>query len=324
MSIYFQNLIRFTTFIGLIGTVNIFCSNPVRAYSLTFDNGDLETSDSLNNGTGWEGLGSADIRGTYGGVAPFPDSVDNTRQGVVTTGCSSTIQTGECTDSDGDGQPRNDDSPTSPGTYNLGQDLFSASPEATGNLQTSLGLSNNALTFQREINGTPLFETNGDPMYKLPKEGSAIYQDITITDDGSSINDFVLSFDWDFTTNDGSGDLGGKDFGFFSISGNGVEEVFVLEESTGDLATLNSGDTDFAYNNNDYTSYTTDPLSLGVGTYRVGFGVVDADGVSYSSGLMFDNLTAAEVPFEFSPSLGLISMAGIFSLMRLRRQLKKG
>ena len=320
MSIYFQNLIRFTTFIGLIGTVNIFCSNPVRAYSLTFDNGDFETTgDALDNGTGWEGFGSADIRGTYSSVSPF-----DTRQGVVTTGCPSTIQTGECFDSDGDGQPRNDDFPTDAGTYNLqGQDLFSASPEATGNLQTSLGLSNNALSFQREINGTPLFDTNGDPLYKLPKEGSAIYQDITITDDGSSVNDFVLSFDWDFATNDGSGDLGGKDFGFFSISGNGFEEVFVLEESTGDIATINSGDTDFAYNDSSYSSYTTDPLALSAGTYRVGFGVVDADGVSYSSGLLFDNFTAREVPFEFSPSLGLISMASIFSLMRLRRQLKK-
>ena len=324
MSIYFQNLIRFTTFIGLIGTVNIFCGNPVLAYSLTFDNGDLETSDNLSNGTGWEGLGSADIRGTYGGVAPFPNSGSNTRQGVVTTGCSSTIQTGECTDSDGDGQPRNDDSPTSAGTYNLlDRDLFSASPEIA-DLQTDLGLSANSLSIFRTIDGVTYDGTNGNPVLRrTPKEGSAIYQDITITDDGSSINDFVLSFDWDFATNDGSGDLGNKDFGFFSISGNGVEEVFVLEESTGDRATLNSGDTDFANNNNNYTSYITEPLSLSPGDYRVGFGVVDADGVSYSSGLMFDNFTSAEVPFEFSPSVGLISMAGIFSLMRLRRQLKK-
>ena len=321
MSIYFQNLIRFTTFIGLIGTVNIFYINPVRAYSLTFENGDLETtSDTLNNDTGWEGLGSADIRGTYSGVSPF-----DSRQGVVTTGCPGTIQTGgECSDSDNDGQPRNDDFPTDAGTYNLqGQDLFSASPEATENLQNSLGLSDNALSIQREIDGTPLFETNGDPMYKLPKEGSAIYQDITVTDDGSSVNDFILSFDWDFATNDGSGDLGGKDFGFFSISGIGVEEVFVLEESTGNIATLDSGDTNFATNPNTYDNYTSEALSLEPGTYRVGFGVVDVDGVNRSSALLVDNYSAREVPFEFSPAAGIGLVATFLCLNRLRDKNKK-
>ena len=320
MSIYFQNLIRFTAFIGLIGTVNILCSNSVRAYSLTFDNGDFETStDTLNNNTGWEGLGSADIRGIYSGISPY-----DTSQGVVTTGCPSTIQTGECTDSDNDGQPRNDDPPTAAGTYNLlGQDLLSASPQATGNLQNSLGLSDNALSIQREINGTLLFETNGDPMYKLPKEGSAIYQDITVTDDGSSVNDFVLSFDWDFATNDGSGDLGGKDFGFFSISGSGVEEVFVLEESTGNIAPLDPGDTNFETNTNTYDNYTSDPLTLAPGTYRVGFGVVDADGVSHSSGLMFDNFSAQEVPFEFSPATGIGLVATFLFFNRFRGRSKQ-
>ena len=315
MSIYFQNLIRFTIFISFIGTVNVLYSNSAQAYSITFDNGDFE------NSTGWQGAGSADIRGTYSGIAPTGSG-----QGVITTGCPGTIQTGGvCSDSDGDGQPRNDDS--SAGTYNLldgddnGQDQISASPEIA-DLQTSLDLSPNSLSTFRTIDGVTYDGTDGNPVLRrTPKEGSAIYQDITITDDGSSVNDFILSFDWDFATNDGSGDLGGKDFGFFSIAGNGVEEVFVLEESTGDVVT--PSDNDFATNPNTYDKYTSDPLTLDPGTYRVGFGVVDADGVSYSSGLLADNFSAQEVPFEFSPAAGIGLVATFLCLNRLRDKNKQ-
>ena len=321
MSIYSKNSIGLAISVVLTGMLVILGYSPVQAYSLTFDNGDFEDiGDTLSDNDGWEGVGSAEIRGSYSNVAPY-----DSRQGVITTGCPSSIQTGECLDSDGDGQPRNDDSPTAAGTYNLlGQDLLSASSEATGNLQTSLGLSDNALTFQREIDGTPLFDTSGDALYKVAKEGSAISQTITITDDGISSNNIVFSFDWDFVTNDGSGDLGGKDFGFFSISGNGVEEVIVLEESLGNLPVLNSGDTNFANNVNTYASYTTDPLPLNPGVYQVGFGVVDADGVNYSSGLLFDNFEAREVPFEFSPGFGLVFFVTLVGWSRLRHSSTAG
>lgn len=323
MSIYFSNLnclIRVSSIASLVGLIQIFGSNSVQAYSLTFSNGDFETpGDTLNDSSGWEGTGSADIRGTYSGVDPF-----NSNQGVITTGCSSTIQTGECLDSDGDGQPRNDDSPTSPGTYNLlEQDQISASPEIA-NLQTDLGLSANAFSIFRTIGGVTYDGTNGNPILRrTPKEGSAIYQDITIADDGSSINDFVVSFNWDFLTNDGSGDLGNKDFGFISISGpNGYEEVIVLEESTGTIPTLNSEDTNFATNTDAYESYTSNSLALNPGNYRVGYGVVDVDGVSYSSGLLVDDFMIEEIPFEFSPGFSLVFVATIFGLIRLRRNMK--
>ena len=328
MSIYLKNLIRISCIASLVGTINVIASNSAQAYSLSFSNGNFESStDTLSNGTGWEGTGSTTIRGTYSGVDPFPNSPGNTRQGVITTGCPSTIQSGECLDVDGDGQPRNDDSPTAAGTYNLlGQDQISASPE-TADLQQELGLSANALSIFRTIDGVTYDGTNGNPVLRrTPKEGSAIFQDLTLDDNGSNITDFVFSFDWDFLTNDGSGDLGNKDFGFFSISGNGIEEVFVLEDSTGDISSLNSGDTNFATNTNTYATYTSEPLTLTntAGTYRVGFGVVDADGVSYSSGLLVDNFTVEEVPFDFSPTAGLGLVAGIFGFTHLRRKLLHG
>jgi hypothetical protein len=54
--------------------------------------------------------------------------------------------------------------------------------------------------------------------------------------------------------------------------------------------------------------------------YVLGFGVVDVDGTDRSSALLLDNVEA--VPFEFSPSLGLILVAGMFGCDRLRRRLK--
>ena len=323
MSIYLKNLIRISSIVSLIGATNMIASNSAQAYTLSFSNGDFETSgDTLSNGSGWEGTGSTNIQGTYSGVTPF-----DTSQGAITTGCPSTIQSGECLDIDGDGQPRNDDSPTAAGTYNLsGQDQISASPE-TADLQTELGLSANALSIFRTIDGVTYDGSNGGPVLRrTPKEGSAIYQDLTLTDNGSDITDFVLSFNWDFLTNDGSGDLGNKDFGFFSISGpDGYENVFVLEDSTGNITSLNSADTNFATNTNTYDTYTSESLNLTTpGTYRVGFGVVDADGVSYSSGLLVDNFTVEEVPFDFSPTAGLGLVAGIFGFTHLRRKLLHG
>ena len=136
MSIYLKNLIRISCIASLVGTINLIASNSAQAYTLSFSNGDFESpTDTLSNSTAWEGTGSAEIRDTYSGVAPF-----DSNQGAITTGCPSTIQSGECLDIDGDGQPRNDDSPTTAGTYNLlGQDQISASPE-TADLQQELWL----------------------------------------------------------------------------------------------------------------------------------------------------------------------------------------
>ena len=156
-------------------------------------------------------------------------------------------------------------------------------------------------------------------MYRIPKEGSAIFQDIQIVDNGNP-TDTLITFNWDFLTNDGGGSLGDKDFGFFSISGNGVEEVIVLEDSTGSIPT--ASEPDFANNTNTYQPYSSQ-IDLEPGNYRVGFGVVDVDGSGYSSAFAVDNFNAQEVPFDFSPTTGLGLVAGLIGFHRLRRIFKQ-
>ncbi|AFZ37588.1 hypothetical protein Sta7437_4111 [Stanieria cyanosphaera PCC 7437] len=317
MSISVKNLIRITSIASFLGLTNIIIVSPTQAYSVTFSNGDFEEPVDFSNGfgDGWEGAGNISLQGTYSSVAPY-----NANQAVITTACPNTIQTGECLDDDGDTLPRNDDSPTPVGTFNVsGEDQISASLENTNNLQSILGLSDNAFSIYRKIGGVTYDGTNGNPVLRrTPKEGSAIYQDITIGNDGDPI-DFFIKFNWDFLTNDGAGDLGNKDYGFISItSSSGYEQVFVLEDSTGNIPTLDSNDTDFATNTDPYAAYTSSNLTLTPGTYRVGFGVIDVDGVSNSSALLVDNFNVQQVPFEFSPTLGLFIIGGLFGCGRLR------
>ena len=306
MIISIQKFTPITIIVSFLGLGSLITANSANAYSVTFSNGDFEDSTLLDGTTGWTGTGSTDINGTYSQVAPY-----DTQQGIITTACPSG-NLGVCQND------RNDDPGTTTGTFNLrNQDQISASPELA-TLQTQLGLSANAFALQREINGTPLSDTGGNPLYRTPKEGSAIFQDIQIVDDGNPA-DTLITFNWDFLTNDGGGSLGDKDFGFFSISGNGVEEVIVLEDSTGSIPTASG--TDFVTNANTYQSESLQ-RNLAPGNYRIGFGVVDVDGSGYSSALAFDNFNAQEVPFEFSPALGIFIVGGIIGCDRLRRRMK--
>ena len=319
MSILIKKITSIAVFASLLSVTNLITLDSVQAYYVNFANGDFEdSSDALNNGTGWEGIGSTDIRGTYSSVAPYPNDVANTLQGVITTACpSSIIQAGECIDNDGNGLPRNDDAPTSAGTFNLrGQDQISATND-TPDLQDALGLSANAFSIPREMGDTPILDSNGNPLYRIPKEGSAIYQEITVLPGGDPAG-IVLEFNWDFITNDGEGSLGDKDFSFVSITGSGYEQVIVLEDSTGNIPTASG--TDFATNTDLYATYLSE-VPLTPGNYLVAFGVVDVDGVSNSSALLIDNFSAREVPFEFSPSAGLLLMTGVFGITYFRRNI---
>ncbi len=58
----------------------------------------------------------------------------------------------------------------------------------------------------------------------------------------------------------------------------------------------------------DYNLYTFSQLSAG--TYVVGLGVVDIDGVGLTSGLLVDNFLVQEVPFECSPTAGIALVLG--------------
>lgn len=302
---------------SIVGVSSLIPFTSAHAYSVNFNNGDFESPVNFNDRLGWEGVGDTSRLGTYSTVAPF-----DTNQGVITTACPGTsFPTGECRDN------RNDDTTTTLGQFNnSGNDQISASVEAAGNLQSLLGLSSNSLSIPREIDGVVFDGTNGNPLItRTPKEGSALYQDITITDDGSSINNFTLNFNWDFLTNDGAVNndpfsfVGDQDFAFVSITGNGVEELYLLEDSTGNIPTVASNATDFATNTAPYAPYLSEELALTPGTYRVGFGVLDVDGTDRSSALLVDNFAVQEVPFEFSPAFGLLFMAGFFGLHYFRR-----
>ena len=69
-----------------------------------------------------------------------------------------------------------------------------------------------------------------------------------------------------------------------------------------------------------YAAYVSNELALTPGNYRVGFGVVDVDGTDRSSALLVDNFDMREVPFEFSPSTGLLLIASFWGINYFRRR----
>lgn len=314
-----KSFLSFFSLTGLVGFTSLIPLDSAHGYAVDLQNPGFEDPINFNDNLGWEGVGDISLQGTYSTIAPSPVTVDNTLQGVITNACPGTAQTGECLNN------RNDDSTTTLGQFNnSGNDLISASVEAPNNLQSILGLSNNAFSLPREIDGTRFDGTNNTSLItRTPKEGSALYQDITITDDASSINNFTLDFHWNFLTNDGATDLGDQDFAFVSITGNGLEEIYVLEDSTGPLPVVAPEATDLANLTSPYAAYVSEELALSPGTYRVGFGVVDVDGTARSSALLVDNLAVREVPWDFSPSSALFWLSALFGFHFFRSRLSR-
>ena len=316
MFIFVQKFTPIAFVASFLSLGNLIAANSANAYTLTFSNGNFESSTSLDGTAGWTGIGSTEIRGAYSGVSPY-----NTQQGVITTACPNS-NSSFC------GNSRNDDPSTTTGTFNLRtqdpQDQLTASPELA-NLQTQLGLSANAFSIPRKIGSVTYDGTGGNPaLYRTPKEGSAIFQNITVNDVGN-VTDTRITFNYDFLTNDGAGRLGNKDFGFFSISGingkgYGYKEVIPLEDSTS--TTLGANSSNYRTNTTPYQPYSL-TRTLAPGTYKVGFGVVDVDGSGFSSALALDNFNAEAVPFDFSPTAGLGLVASIFGLTRLRRKFQR-
>ncbi|WP_144876471.1 PFE-CTERM domain-containing protein [Hyella patelloides] len=316
MSISLSKFAPIAIFASLFSLGNLITLDSANAYSVDFSNGDFQSSTSLDGPAGWTGTGSTDIGGTYSGV-----DFNGTNQGIITTACPSGNLTLCLND-------RNDDPGTNTGTFNLRtQDQISASPEIAA-LQTQLGLSANDFSIQREIDGTPLVDTEGNPLYRLPKEGSAIFQDITITNDNN--RNTQITFNWDFLTNDGAGSLGDKDFGFISLAkideNTGQPDisfapiVISLEDSTGSIPTASGNN--YQTNTSPYAAFSDD-YDLSTGQYRVGFGVIDVDGVGNSSALLIDEFLVEDVPFEFTPSTGIGLVLGLIGLKKLRHRFKK-
>ncbi|ELS01825.1 hypothetical protein Xen7305DRAFT_00015310 [Xenococcus sp. PCC 7305] len=326
--IYSKKITPFMGLLTLVGLSSLLSISPVQAFSVTFENTDFE-----NDFDSWTTTGDTSIQQNFDSLLQY----DN-KQGFITTGCPDTaFPAGECFDQQDETRTtvRNDDATSFDGVESSGSNHFNFSgndqvsadgQDATGifspnNLQDFLGLDKNTLNIAREngaLSGT-----------RTPKEGSAIRQTITVD------NYFTLSFNWHFVTNDSNdATFGDQDYALFTIydttSNVNSRTIEVLADASNDLVLSNTdftSGTDFANplgsggnGISDYDLYTS--ATLPAGTYVVGLGVVDVDGVGDTSGLFVDNFQVQEVPFEFSPAAGLALVLGLFGCDRLRRKIK--
>ena len=324
-SVKFISLVASTLLFNSIGSIN-----PATAFSvLSFENGGFEDPvDFITGSGGWKGTGDTfididtDINSDFTQIDPVGGIGS---QALITTG-RNTVQ---------------DDPNTPASTFNYSNTDPVTATDVAGTtndyeLQGFLGLSDDALDINRA-------NSLDDTDTRLAKEGSAIYQDFTVdfnaTDIADGKNSFRLSFNFGYLTNDGNDSiLGDQDFAFLTvyqinaIGGNpvGTPSITVLDDSNNTVTIpMGSGETDFQEVNtalyNASSSYIVDFGSVpaaGTYNYRVGFGVVDVDGLDRTSGLLLDNISVQQVPFNFSPGLGLLIAGGLVGVDQLRRKIK--
>lgn len=137
--------------------------------------------------------------------------------------------------------------------------------------------------------------------------GSAIYVDII-----ASAGD-VLSFDWNFLTNEAvTPSASVNDFSFWSLSNEQGAVVLATPFSPGFLPSPTVFSFETGYSTSSYTI-------LNDGTYRLGFGVMNSGEDGGDSGLLIDNVTlAAAIPEP--ASVTLISVSFVLSAVGLRRR----
>ena len=318
-----KSLVYISSTLGLLTISNLIFINSVSAFDVTFSNGGFE-----NSLTDWEDTGDVTTNTGIDGVSP----ISGNNQAIINTGY-------------GDRNNRIDDRNSSNSFLDFNQSgdkdpidadplVGNNSPDADSDLQSFLGLNTNAFSIARSDN------LSG---YRLPKEGSGMYQDIVVeisqADVDNGTNGFKLNFNWAYLSNDGkSPDFGNQDFSFVSIANDpnpaanvdktdsnfadGIIKLLgdsdqsirdgdgnIIEPS--DANDFIHSDTSFYDPNNVYTESVTG-LEAGTYGYRVGFGVVDVDNLDRTSALLVDNFSAEQVPFEFSPALGLLFISSIF------------
>ncbi|HEY9767591.1 MAG TPA: hypothetical protein V6C71_03675 [Coleofasciculaceae cyanobacterium] len=307
LSRFSQSISTVVTVLGLMTLSNLVLIDSAAAFSVTFDNGGFENTTGASP-DGWTTTGDVTTNTGIDSINPISGS----NQAVITN--SYTTNTGD----------RNDDSNFSfnqSGTNPVDADTIPTN-NTGDDLQTSLGLETDALSIGR---------SDGLAAPRTSKEGSGMYQDFTVSIsqadiDNNNTNGFAISFDAAYLTNDGkSDDLGNQDFAFFSIHNvnDSPEDVNVLFDSDG-VINLPQGSNNFN-NAESYQTFTETVNNLttpGNYTYRAAFGVADVDSYDRSSALMLDSFAVEQVPFEFSPTLGLLIVGGVFAGGRLRRHLK--
>ena len=296
-----NNSTRIASIIGFLTVGNLFLIDAAAAFSITFSG--TENFGFEEQYDGWTTFGDTNVESTFQTISPQGGDY----QALITNACH------DCVDN---GSIRNDDSHVNntASTFNYSDtNPITASVEQynNNNLQSQLGISENALNINATLNGS-----NIDGVFRTPKEGSAILSDSFTVDES-----FGISFDWNYLTNDGASILGNQDFSFVTITGietasnNPVEFVIPLGDSSGTIPSNPSSN--FAEVTG-YSTYTSDVLAPG--TYRVGFGVVDIDNVDRSSALLVDEIYIRQaIPFEFSPTVGIALVLGLFGCDRLRR-----
>jgi hypothetical protein len=308
------------TTLGLVTISNLTLINSANAFNVTFQNGGFESSIGGGSQNGWNTIGDVTTTGTINSISP----TDAAKQAIITTG----YLQGNYADPVGN---RNDDS-----GYKFNQSYTNpVSADTNSNadlLQGHFGFNTNAFS----INRNPAIPDNP----RTSKEGSGMYQDFTVTL-GSGETGFKISFDWAYLTNDGSTSPGGEqDFAFWSLgqynsntstyttafsNSNPNSQIEVLKSSSSSITAPTVDNiyvNAFNYTTNGRKSYTVSGLQAGTYNYRVGFGVVDVDGVDRSSALLLDEIyLTKEIPFEFSPGLGIFIVGGMVGCDRLRRKL---
>ncbi|MEM8828800.1 MAG: hypothetical protein AAGE96_05515 [Cyanobacteria bacterium P01_G01_bin.19] len=304
-------LINFFCLTGLVTLGSSFLLvDAASAFSVTFSNGGFES-----NYDSWTTTGDASIQSTFQTISP----TNPTNQALITNACH------DCADDTNSSLLRNDDPGTTVSTFNYSDTNPVASTTGVPSLQTALNLDPDAFSIYVE-EGSTVYNT----FERTPKEGSGILSDTFTVSDS-----FTLSFNWNYLTNDGaSGDLGDRDFSFVTIysvdalgepvnfynNKDGYSQIDVLADSTGTTPTVTGNNFDTVSGYNTYTSEV-----LPAGDYRIGYGVVDVYDKERSSALLVDNLSfTEEVPWEFSPTLGLLAVGGMFGFRTiLRRKNKK-
>lgn len=172
------------------------------------------------------------------------------------------------------------------GTYDALISNSTATP--TPSLEAFLGLS--AGTLSNLGNG-------------LVIEGAAIRQTVSV-----NAGD-LLTFDWNFLTDEFTPDPVNNDFAFYTIN----NRAFTLADTN---AAFTSSNTSFGSE----TGFSTLTVALATaGTYTFGFGVADVGTADGNSGLLLDNVAVVPEP---SSTLGLFFL-GLGGIVLKRRSVTK-
>ena len=325
-----RSLVYISSTLGLLTVSNLVSIDPANAFNVNFSNGGFES-----NLTDWSSTGDVTVNTGIDEVSP----ISGNNQAIINTGYRRNVNDNN----------RIDDRDSSGGSYlnfnQSGTDPIDAdslsennSPNTDSDLQSFLNLNTSVFSIARQ-------DSSGNSIggFRLPKEGSGMYQDIVVeitqADKDQGKNGFDLNFNWAYLSNDGTSlDFGNQDFSFLSIAANptggsidqtdsrftnGIIELLGdsdgdIRDDDGNIDTYPTADNNFIhsdtthYNTNNVYTESITGLEPGTYSYRVGFGVVDVDNLDRTSALLVDSFSVEQVPFEFSPTLGLLVVGSLF------------